>query len=162
MKNSLFALIAVAVFAAPAASASIEGLRSSVSLAAPKAQFGFKASRYVSLSGWVNLRGSGFVHEGSNSVRIDLTGNARLSGAGASTDTVWIRESVNIYLLKGQTFVNETVHVSEYVSVYDRGRYVGSTNVSGTIRVSGTVSGSSLRLSGSGNLRGSLFVRDPR
>lgn len=162
MQNTLFALVLTAVLSAPAASASLEGVRAGAVLAAPVARQSFKASRFISLSGWVNLRGNTFVREGDGFVRIDLSGNTTLHGSGASTGTIWVRHSANIYLRKGQTFVNETVSVSEYVSVYDRGRYVGSTHVSGTVRVSGTLSGNWLNLSGSGNLRGSLFVRDPR
>ncbi len=162
MRNTLLALLVLPIFAAPAASASIEGLRSAAALSVPKTQKRFKASRYVSLSGWVNLRGNAHIPEGATYVRIDLSGNTRLNGSGASTNTVWVRESVNIFLREGQTFVNETVQVSEYVSVYDRGRYVGSTRVSGSVRVSGTITGNWLRLSGSGNIRGSMFVRDPR
>ncbi len=162
MRNLLLALMVLPAFAAPAASASIEGLRAGVALRAPVAQKRFKASRYVSLSGYVNLRGNGYIREGATYIRVDLSGNTTLHGSGAQTSTVWVRESVNIRLREGQTYVNETVNVSEYVQVYDRGRHVGSTYVRGSIRVSGRVSGSYLHLSGSGNLSGSLFVRDPR
>jgi len=164
MRNTLIALLVLPICAASAASApiSIEGLRSGAVLALPKAQNGFKASRYVSLNGYLSLRGNSYIREGATYVRVDLSGNTRLNGAGASTNTIWVRHSANIYLRKGQTYVNETIQVSEYVSVYDRGRYVGSTRVSGSIRVSGHVTGNYLRLNGSGSLRGSLFVRDQR
>jgi hypothetical protein len=166
MIKTLSALVAVAVLSSPAASASLDSIESlragaAAPVAAP-ARKAFKASRYVSLHGWIDLRGNTHVREGDTFVRVNLSGSTTLNGAGARTSTVWVNEYVTIRLRKGQTFINETVYVSEYVSVYDRGRYVGSTNVSGSVRVSGRVSGNWLRLSGSGSLRGSLFVREPR
>lgn len=166
MRNLIFPLLAVAVFSTPASSASldsIESLRAGASVSAPSPlRRSFKASRFIHLSGWVNLRGSASVHNGATFLSVPVSGNATLHGSGASTSPVWINKTVMIHLSPGQTFVNETVYVSEYVSVYDGGRYVGSTNVSGSIRLSGSVSGTWLQLNGSGNLSGSLFVNDRR
>ncbi|OIO10242.1 MAG: hypothetical protein AUJ52_04715 [Elusimicrobia bacterium CG1_02_63_36] len=166
MKNTLFAALTALVLSTSAYSAapdSIESLRATA--AAPVVspfRRAFKASRFLSLSGWVTLRGNASVREGATFLSVPVSGNTTLYGSGARTGTVWINKTVMVRLYPGQTFVNETVPIYEYVPVYDGGRYVGSTNVSGSVRISGTLSGSWLQLSGSGNLSGTLFVNDRR
>jgi len=169
MKRPTLLLVLSSLFlpAAQAGTVSMESLRSNAGLALPVAavsvqapQSTFVASRYVNLSGYISLRGNTHIREGSQFVSMTISGNATLHGSGARTDNVWVNERITFHLRDGQRFVNESVRISKYVSVYEGGRYVGSTTVSGTVRVSGSVSGRWLRLSGSGNLSGSIFVRD--
>ncbi len=130
---------------------------------APKLNINFTGSRHVRISGNVSLRGSEYIREGATYIYVNLTGSGYLSGTGGvRAGNVSISERVSIYLREGQNYISEYVRVSERVSVYKNGRYVGSTNVTGTIRVSGYISGNWLRLDGSGNVSGSLFVREDK
>jgi hypothetical protein len=90
---------------------------------------------------------------------MNISGQARLdSGSEYTTDTVWVRDSVSIFVRKGQSHVSEYVRVNERANVYKEGRFVGTVNVSGTVYVSGWVNGSWLRMDGSGTLDGSFYV----
>ncbi|MFH2202417.1 MAG: hypothetical protein ABIJ96_04845 [Elusimicrobiota bacterium] len=126
-------------------------------------RFKFAGSQYVHLSGNLSLRGNEYLHQETGYVSVTLSGSTSLFGSGGvSAGNVRINERVSIYLREGSNYISESVQVSEYVSVYKNGRYVGSTHVTGTIRVSGWLSGKWLRLDGSGTISGSLFVQDDK
>ncbi len=137
-------------------------IKSAVSLdRLPKFKAAFTGSRYVRLSGNLSLRGSEYLREGSTYITVNLSGTAYLyGGGGIRASNVRVNERISFYLREGQNYISESVRVSERVSIYKNGRYVGSTTVTGTIRVSGWISGNWLRLDGSGTISGSLFVRE--
>jgi len=167
MKQLIAAVLALGLVASPVGALDApETIRFQNSLGFQKAlpnlkQFKFAASQYVNLSGNLSLRGNDYLHREEGYVSVNLSGSTSLYGSGGVTaGNVRFNERVSIYLRKGQNYISEYVRVSQYVSVYKNGRYVGSTNVTGTIRVSGWLSGKWLRLDGSGTISGSLFVRD--
>ncbi len=165
MKQIIAFLLSLGLVAAPAhaleTSESLK-IKSAVSLdRLPKFKAAFTGSRYVRLSGNLNLRGSEYLREGSNYISMNLSGTAFLyGGSGLRASSVRVDERISFYLREGQNYVSESVRVSERVSVYKNGRYVGTTTVTGTIRVTGWVSGNWLRLDGSGRISGGIFVRE--
>ncbi len=119
------------------------------------------ARKLVRISGNIRLAGTEYINDRDGFIYITLTDQVRLdSGFEYRTDTIWVRESVSFFIRKGQSYVSEYVRVSEWVSVYKNGRYVGRVNVTGTIRVSGWVNGSWLRLDGTGTLNGSFYANE--
>lgn len=118
------------------------------------------AKAVVNLSGYLNLDGSGYVsnpHGGS--VMITLRGSTNLSdpATGASA-TAYFNETQTFFV--NGNFVSGYVYPRQYVQVTRNGRSVGSLMVSGSIYVSGFLSGGWVRLSGSGQVSGSGPVQD--
>lgn len=140
-------------------SAAFAGL--SRAAAAPAIKAGFTRSSYERISGYLNLSGHAFMREGDRFVTVNVDGSALLSGGGGvQSNYARFSERVSAHLSGSSSYVSETVNVSEYVAVYKNGRYVGQAHVTGNIRVSGSVSGNSLRLSGSGSVSGGVFVNE--
>ena len=130
---------------------------------APVLKINFTASRYEHISGFVTLRGTEYVREGETSARVRLDGSASLHGSGGiTTGSVRFDESVTVRFNDTNANVSDTVYLTEWVNVYKNGRYVGRASVSGSIRVSGRVSGNWLRLDGSGSVSGGLMVREEK
>lgn len=129
---------------------------------AMKAAKPFTAKKHVSLQGRINLRGSGYVGNGSRWLSVTLDGYTTIDGDGGKITTGHTRIShrETFFLSPGQRHVYRSVRVSAYVNLYRDGKYIGSTNVSGYIPVSGWINGSWVNLSGYGSLTGSVFVRD--
>jgi hypothetical protein len=66
--------------------------------------------------------------------------------------------TVNVTIPRTGDRVSSYVRIRANVSLYQNGRYVGSTTVSGNVYVSGFISGTYLRLSGRGTVSGDVFV----
>jgi len=161
----LSALLLAAIVFAPAASAqgpeSIRDLGTAgfgVSTVLP--QGGFKAQQYVSVSGYLTLRGSAYVYNGSTYVSISLSGSGNFSGSGVQTGYVTINQHESFFLPQGQNHAFQNVRVSANVPLYRNGRYAGTVTLSGYVPISGFKSGDWLHLSGSGSLSGSTFIPD--
>ncbi len=140
---------------------SMSGLQQ-VLQAKPKASF--KASRNIRLSGNVRLSGNAYAGQGrTRYVSIYVDGWASVYGAdGVQSGQFRVSERVGIWVREGTSHYSEYVRISQNVPIYKNGKHIGSTYIGGSIRVSGwkTASSSWLRLSGSGSLSGSIFVRD--
>ncbi|HAH06240.1 MAG TPA: hypothetical protein DCM05_06885 [Elusimicrobia bacterium] len=121
-------------------------------------QKAFKASKYVRLSGSVNLSGTAFVSEGSNYLHATLTGSTNLSGDGYQTGYTHITENLSSFTTGN--YVSAYVQVNAYVSVYKNGKYVGSTYARGSVPVNGWLNGGFTHLSGFGTLSCELFVQE--
>lgn len=163
MKNTLSALFALAFCVSLASAAETPetihfgGLQAfdAASLLPQKA---FKASKYVRLSGSVNLSGTAFVSQGSNYLHATMTGSTNLSGEGYQTGYVSIHENISSFTTGN--YVNAWVQVNAYVSVYKNGKYVGSTYARGSVPVNGWISGGFAHLNGYGTLSCELFVQE--
>ncbi|MFA5139718.1 MAG: hypothetical protein WC728_10840 [Elusimicrobiota bacterium] len=138
-----------------------ESARSSSELQYSGAQ-PYKASQYVSLRGDVDLRGFAFVPQGSSFVSVNLSGNANVSSLDGRIRSNYapVSQHASLFISQGQNHVSQYVHVNTTVSLYKDGRYVGSAPVSGSVYVSGWLSGNSLNLSGRGSVNGSVFVQE--
>lgn len=164
MKNLSALLLAVIVFAPAATAQGPESIRNlgtvdfGASGVTPRG--GFKAQQHVSVSGYLTLRGSAYVYNGSTYVSISLTGNGNFSGSGVQTGYVTITQHESFFLAQGQDHVFQSVRVSASAPLYKNGRYVGTVMLSGYVPVSGFKSGDWLHLSGSGSLSGSAFIPD--
>ncbi len=138
---------------------SMTGLQQALKL---KPKGAFKAGRNVRISGNVRLSGSAYAGRGQTRyVSIYIDGWASVRGAdGVQSGQFRVSERVGVWVREGVQHVSEYVRVNQNVSIYKDGKYVGSTYVGGSIYVSGWKNGDWLRLSGSGSLSGSIFVRD--
>ena len=74
--------------------------------------------------------------------------------------SIRISDTVSAYV-RPNSHVSAWARPYAYVSIYDNGRYLGSTRVSGTIHVSGWSRNGWLDLSGSGYVTGQLTYTDP-
>jgi hypothetical protein len=142
-----------------------EGLRGGASMefgsAMDNAAPALKQSRYVRVSGNVRLSGSGFVSERGGYVWITVSGWASVNGPdGVQSGSFNVSERVGVYTSEHRNHYSEHVRINQYVSLYQNGKYVGSTYIGGSVYVSGWRSGSWLRMSGSGLVDGSFFLQD--
>lgn len=164
MKNRFALLLAVIVLASAASAQGPESIRNlgtaDFGSVNSLPQGGFKARQYVSVSGFLTLRGSAYVYNGSTYVSISLSGSGNFSGSGVQTGYVTITQHESFFLPPGQSHVFQNVRVSANVPLYRNGRYVGTVTLSGYVPVSGFKSGDWLHLSGSGSLSGSTFIPD--
>lgn len=135
--------------------------KTKIKLAAPATKVHKTKSQYISLSGYVSLRGSGFMPNNGGYTSIYMSGSFTMSDiySGVTTNTVYLNENVSFWANENQ-YINQTVYITKYVSLYKDGRYVGSTNISGSISVSGWPSSNYLNLNGSGYLRGSFYLNE--
>lgn len=118
------------------------------------------AKSIVNLTGYLSMDGNGFVNQpNGGSVMITLQGSTNLSDpASGATATANFNETQTFFV--NGNYVSGYVYPRQYVQVYRHGRMAGSVMVSGSIYVSGFVSGNWLRLSGSGQVSGSGSVQD--
>ena len=121
-----------------------------------------KTGSSVQVSGRVNLTGFGWVQQpngGFTSVNMtgwatfsDLTGKITSNSTNLSVmASMWVHPN---------QFVSQTVWPNIYVQFYRDGKNVGSTNLTGSVNVSGWPNGSTVNLSGNGYLNGSIYVED--
>ena len=117
--------------------------------------------QYISLSGNVSLRGSGFIPSNGGYISIYMSGSFTLRdfSSGVTTNSIYLNENVSFWAKENQ-YISESVYINKYVSLYKDGRYVGSTNISGSISVSGWPSSSYVNLNGSGYVRGSFYLNE--
>lgn len=120
-----------------------------------------KAGRYVQVSGYVTLTGNGFVPQNGGFTTVTLTGWAtfRDSSGKVTSNNTYINSMVSLFINPNQ-YVFQTVWPNVYASFYQDGKPVGSTNMSGSISVSGFPSSSFVYLNGSGYLNGSIYVQE--
>jgi len=117
-----------------------------------------KAAGYVRISGYVTFSGNGFVSHTPGYISLNFTSNVNLcdsSGqvcSGYTAVTSW----ANLYV--NGNFVNDWLRPNASAAFYKDGRYVGTTQLSGTIPVSGWVNGNWVNISGSGYLTGDLYL----
>jgi hypothetical protein len=120
-----------------------------------------KASRYVTVSGTVNLQGSGFLSGRSGFVTVNFSGYTTVQDVTGSirSDMANIN-AIGQFFVNNGGFVNGTVWPNAYVSLYQNGKYLGQANLNGTVFVSGWANGNWLSMNGSGNLSGTVLVSD--
>ncbi|MEI7529358.1 MAG: hypothetical protein WCK76_10480 [Elusimicrobiota bacterium] len=120
-----------------------------------------KTGRYVQVSGYVNLTGNGFVPQNGGYTSVTLTGWATFRDytGKVTSNNSYINVMASMWIYPNQ-YVFQTVWPNVYAQFYQDGKYVGSTNMSGSISVSGFPSSSFVYLNGSGNLTGSIYVED--
>lgn len=137
----------------------------SVDVKVPEAEVArARSGRYVQVSGYVSLRGNGWVPGNDGGfTSVSLNGSATFSGDGGQVTSNYtsINTSVSLWVRPNQ-HIFQTVWPNVYVTFYRKGKPVGSTNLNGSISVSGWPSGSFFSLSGSGYLSGSIYVEDER
>ncbi|MBU2530643.1 MAG: hypothetical protein KKD35_06355 [Elusimicrobia bacterium] len=126
---------------------------------APVAKAKKTKGEYISLSDYVNLSGSGFLPSNGGYTTIYLTGwvTFRDMSGKITSNQVYMNERVSFWSKENQ-YISESVYVNKNIQLYKDGAYVGSTYVSGSIRVSGWPSSNYIRLDGSGYLRGSFYL----
>ncbi|MCX5787351.1 MAG: hypothetical protein NTX64_02410 [Elusimicrobia bacterium] len=117
-----------------------------------------KSSRYVHLSGSINLSGNTFVPQNTSYAYVNLSGSTNLTGDGYQTGYTTVNQSVSIWV--NSNYVSQFVQVNVNVQVYKDGRYVGSTYAQGSVNVSGWKSGDWINLSGFGTLNGNILVQE--
>ncbi|MBI5743445.1 MAG: hypothetical protein HY952_02735 [Elusimicrobia bacterium] len=120
-----------------------------------------RAGHYVQVSGYVNLNGNGWMPGPDGGfTSVTLNGYGTFSGAeGVTSNNTYINTSVSLWVRPNQ-YVFQTVWPSVYATFYKNGKIVGSTNMTGSISVSGWPSSNFFSLSGSGYLSGSIYVED--
>ncbi len=121
-----------------------------------------KAGRYVQVSGYVNLNGNGWVPGttgGYTSVNLSGWANFRDSSGQVTSNNSHISTYASMWIYPNQ-HVFQTVWPNIYTTFYRNGKMVGSTNMTGSISVSGWPSSNYVTLSGSGYLSGSIYVED--
>jgi hypothetical protein len=170
MKKISFALIALfmAAQAVQAAELGFADQLLQIKAAAPEVQVPeapakrAKMGRYVQVSGYVSLNGNGWVPGNDGGfTSVSLTGSANFSGDGGqvTSNYTYINTSVSMWVRPNQ-YIFQSVYPSVYATFYRKGKLVGSTNMTGSISVSGWPSTSFFSLSGSGYLNGSIYVED--
>lgn len=120
-----------------------------------------KTGRYVQVSGYVTLNGNGFVPQNGGYTSVTLTGWAtfRDSSGRVTSNNSYINVMASMWIYPNQ-YVFQTVWPNVYAQFSQDGKPVGSTNMSGSISVSGFPSSSFVYLNGSGYLNGSIYVED--
>ncbi|OIN99715.1 MAG: hypothetical protein COX65_07805 [Elusimicrobia bacterium CG_4_10_14_0_2_um_filter_56_8] len=121
-----------------------------------------KAGHYVQVSGYVNLNGNGWVPGttgGFTSVTLTGWANFRDSSGKVTSNNSYLNVNASMWIYPNQ-HVYQTVWPNVYVQFYRNGKPVGSTNMSGSISVSGWPSSNFVSLSGSGYMNGSIYVED--
>lgn len=121
-----------------------------------------KAGRYVQVSGYVSLNGSGWVpgtNGGYTSVTLTGWANFRDSSGRITSNNSYINTHASMWIYPNQ-YVFQTVWPNIYTQFYRNGKAVGSTSMTGSISVSGWPSSNYVSLSGSGYLSGSIYVED--
>lgn len=170
MRKTIFALIA-GLCAAQGVNAAEPGFAEQLSLVpaaaaevtipeAPPARA--KAGRYVQVSGYVNLNGTGWVPGpagGFTSVMLSGWGDFRDSSGRIISNSSYVSVPASMWIYPNQS-VFQTVWPNVYATFYRNGKVVGSANMSGSVMVNGWPNASTVYLSGSGYLSGSLYVED--
>lgn len=121
-----------------------------------------KAGRYVQVSGYVNLNGNGWLPGAAGGyTSVTLTGwaNFRDSSGKVTSNNSYINTYASMWIYPNQ-YVFQTVWPNIYTTFYRNGKPIGSTNMTGSISVSGWPSSNYVTLSGSGYLSGSIYVED--
>lgn len=128
----------------------------------PEAPVGVQAgTRVIRLSGNLHLSGSAHVPQGSSFVHINMSGWATLRDQdGRMVDGSIHFSETGFYHVTG-SHVSGWARPSAVVSLYENGKFLGSTRIDGSIHVSGWNSNGWVNLSGSGQVSGSLYVQDP-
>ena len=121
-----------------------------------------KNGRYVQVSGYVTLNGTAWM-PGATGGFTSVTFTGYTSFGDNSGQIISNGNYISVYdamWLYPNQYVFQTVRPNVYATFYRDGRLVGSTNMSGSITVTGWPSASSAYLSGGGYLSGSLYVED--
>ncbi len=128
----------------------------------PKTVKAAGGSRWERVSGYVRLSGTHHVSPGATNAYIEVSAYEDITGEMGRITSGRIRlSSRDFYRLNGN-FISGYARISEYVSFYKNGRYIGQTRVSGSIYVTGRNSNGWVRLSGSGRVTGDLYFEDER
>jgi hypothetical protein len=135
--------------------------KTEVKLSTPISKIKKTKGQYISLSGYVNLRGSGFMPSNGGYMSVYMSGSFTMRdiSSGVTTNNVYLNENVSFWANENQ-YISQSVYINKYVSLYKDGRHVGSTNISGSISVSGWPSSNYVSLNGSGYLRGSFYLNE--
>ena len=118
-------------------------------------------NRYIRLSGYVNLTGSGFANAHWPFITLNVSGTTQLRDDSGRFlgGSVYLSDTVSCHA--PSNYVTCWARPSAYVSVYDNGRYLGSVRVDGNITVSGWKSGNWVHVNGSGQVSGTGYIQDP-
>lgn len=125
-------------------------------VAAPKAA----ATRYVRLSGHINLSGSAHVNNGSSNAYINFSGSTRIEGDNGKVTSGYVSISHSEFFWLNGNHVSGYARPNIAVSLYQDGKYIGQGRVSGSIHVSGWNNNGWVNLSGSGQLTGDVSITD--
>ena len=122
-----------------------------------------KTSAYVTVSGYVSLTGNAFMPQNGGFTSVNMTGWATFSDntGRITSNNTFVNVMASMWIYPNQ-YVFQTVWPNIYVQLYRDGKYVGSTNMTGSVNVNGFPSSSFVYLNGSGYLNGSLYVEDAR
>lgn len=183
MKNILLAAMLIPAVLPAVATAGPEALKAGASLSFPNAlptgaawrltrmsvaQDGAESasprtsqSRYIRLSGYLSLQGSGHIPQGSNGAFITVSGSTQLQDDRGRYLAGVVHFSDSSYYHVNGNYVSGWARPYAQISVYDNGRFLGSVRVDGTISVSGWNNGGWLNLSGSGQVSGSGYIQEP-
>ncbi|MBI5629660.1 MAG: hypothetical protein HY921_02115 [Elusimicrobia bacterium] len=123
-------------------------------LAQPQTHLQVKS--YVPVSGQVSLSGSAYVPNGSSYVTVTLTGFAYFKDSSGRITS----HPAYIHVMHGfwanQAWVSNYVYVTAYPSFFQDGASIGAFPVSGSVHVSGWITGNWIRLTGTGTLAGTV------
>ena len=120
-----------------------------------------KTGSYVQVSGYVNLTGNAWMPQNGGYTSVTLTGwaNFRDNTGKVTSNNSHINVMASMWIYPNQ-HVFQTVWPNVYVQFYQDGKYVGSTNMTGSISVNGFPSSNFVSLNGSGYMNGSIYVEN--
>ncbi|MBI4051875.1 MAG: hypothetical protein HY400_05155 [Elusimicrobia bacterium] len=115
-------------------------------------------SKLIHLTGYTFVSGDAFVRRDDFYAMITVSGWARLQDQEGRTWDGWVRVSDTGFYYVGSGYVSGIARPYAYVSLYQDGKYLGTTSIEGSIYVSGFNTGGRVSLSGSGYVSGDLYV----
>ena len=172
--NNLFPIFFALLLAAPAAAApSLESAKASAEQSFRQPRPSFKLSlpkpvpkrpmittqyRSTRVSGYIDLHSNSYVPNTPGFVNVDFSGYANICDSTGKICTGYIPITFVSTIFINDNFVSAVVRPDVPVSFYKDGRYIGTTQLTGNIPVSGWLNAGWARLNGYGALTGDLPV----
>lgn len=120
-----------------------------------------KGQKFIRLTGHVHLSGQGYAPGNRGFATITVDGWTTLRDQDGRMLNGQIRLSdTQSYHMTGANHVSGWARPYAYVNIYSNGRYLGNVRVDGSIYVSGWKNGDWVRLSGSGYVDGSGYIKE--